>query len=186
MLFDALTFNIFLDCVERGTANGDNEVRRRPEMAAPKTILQGWKFLKESARCYAFEAINQLGDLLVRLDSYNHVYMVYFVLSGEQFDGLFLAKFFEQFGQSIAYLSCDNRAAILNTPNNVYLKLMYRMAAFLKVVFHTKIYDNQCLKLRKSPVKAAFSRGVTVVLIAGINPAQGHQIPPPPKGGLLW
>jgi hypothetical protein len=156
-------------------------------VTAPKSILESWELLKESASRYTFEAINQLRDLLVGFDASDKMHMVNFVFRGEQFNGLFLAKLFEQFAQSIAYLSCNNRATILHTPDDVYLKLMHRMAAFLKVVFHTKIYDNQCLKLRKCPVKAVFLRGVTIVLIAGINPAQGHQIPPLPEvRGLLW
>lgn len=156
-------------------------------MTTPKAILESWKLLKQSARRYAFEAIDQFGNLLVGFYPHNHVYVVNFILSSQQFNALLVAQFFQYISESIANLTNQYRAAIFDAPDDMHLELMHGMAARFQVVFHTELYGNQCQKLRKSLVKSVFSRGVTNSLIAGIQPAQGYQIPPLPKGrGLLW
>jgi hypothetical protein len=151
-------------------------------VATPKTILNPLKFLKEFSCAYTFEAIDYLRDLLVRLHTNNNVYVVNFVFSCQQFNILLYAQFFQYFSQSITYFSRDYCAAIFHAPNDVYLKLMYRMTGRLKVVFHTKLYANQVGKLRKTPVKSVFFALLTNIGMRGIEPLSRCQIPPQPKG----
>jgi hypothetical protein len=66
--------------------------------------------------------------------------MVNFVLSRYQFNVCLFAKLFQYISQPITNLSRYHCAAILNTPNDVILKLMYRMTTALKVIFHTRHY----------------------------------------------
>ncbi len=182
----SLILNILLDCIQRRTANGYNEVARTPKVSTPQAILERRKLLKQSASGYTLETINQLRNLLVRLHPYNNVYVVNFVLSSKQLNIRLFAQLFKYLSQSIANGSSNNRTAILNTPNDMELQLVNRMATGLKVIFHTFKYTTTNLVFKRnilnSQVFLKYFVLSTNILFAGINPAQGYQIPPRPKG----
>lgn len=155
-------------------------------MTAPQAILNPRKLLKESAGGHSFETVDEFADLLVGLDANYKVYVVNLVFSGKQFYALLFAKFFQYLGQSVAHFAVDNRAAIFDAPNDVDLQLMDGMTTRTKVVFHTKIYDNQREKMRKTPVKSDFSQSQPTSDCAALSRLSDTKFLPALKGGVSF
>jgi hypothetical protein len=182
-----LTLNVFLNRFQRRTAYSDGEIAWTPQVTAPKPILEPLELLKQPPRSYTFKAVHKFRDLLIRLHPHNDVNKVNFILSRYQFNVCLFAKLFQYLSQPIANLSSYHGAAIFNAPNNVVLKLMYRMAAALKVVFQTRYYTATNLKNKRNvSVSSGYFALQPIGLIAGIQPAQAREIHPPrERRGLL-
>jgi hypothetical protein len=131
-----LAFNVSLDDFHRRAANRSTEIRRTPKVSTPQAILERGELLKESARRYAFEAIDELRNLMIWFDSYDHMDMVNFVLSCYQFNVRFFAKLFKYLSASITNLTSHNRATILNAPNDMHCQQIDRMTTRFKLIFH--------------------------------------------------
>lgn len=131
-----LAFDVLLDYLKRCAANAGYEVRRTPKVSTPKAIFESRELLKQSPCGHTLKAIDELGNLMVGLDTTDHVYVVNFVLSRYQFNISLFAKLFKQLSASIANLTSQHRAPILHTPNDVDSQQVNRMATRLKLVFH--------------------------------------------------
>ncbi len=187
ILLRPLAFNVLFDCIQRRTANGHDEVARTPQVTAPKTILESRELLKQPSSRYAFQAVYELRDLLVRLHPHNDVNMVNFVLCCEYLHVRLFAKFFKQFAQPVAYLPCENRAAIFHAPNNVVLELMHRMGTALQVIFHASNYTTTNYQ---NAGKVLENRSISALQpIAASAPLRGLRLreihPPRERRGLL-
>lgn len=110
-------------------------------MTAPQTILEPGKFLKQAPRRNSLQTVNELGKLMRWLRSHHNVNVVNFVFRCKQFNIGFLAQLAQQCRQSIANFARQNSTPIFHAPNNVKLKLVYRMTTRLKVVLHTVKYN---------------------------------------------
>jgi hypothetical protein len=104
-------------------------------MSFPESILQRGKFLKQSARRYALEAIDQLRKLMRWLYSHHNMNVINFCFNGYEAATGFIDQDSQYLLESVADLSGQYRATVFHAPNNVVGEQIDRMAATFKFIF---------------------------------------------------
>jgi hypothetical protein len=134
-----LTLNISLYNLNGSAANGNDKIRWTPKMGFPQPVLNYGKLLKQSARRYAFQTIDQFRELMRGLCLKNNVNMINFSFHSNQLASAVANQRSKNFFESIANFSRQYRAAIFHAPYNVIGEQIYRMSATFKFIFHTLI-----------------------------------------------
>jgi len=135
-LFLSLVFDVLLNYFQRSAAHCNGKVRWTPQVTVPQPITKGRKRLEHSPGRHSLETVNDLGNLMLRRSLENNVDVIHFGFYGYQIKIHLLAQVRKNLLALVAYLFGHHGPPILNAPHNMILKLVDRMTAGLKIVFH--------------------------------------------------